>query len=490
MRQWGLNGVSGADDRRATGAGKRFRWWRDPLVLLLLCLWLLLPGPAGDGQALALDWPGRSAPPPRETLGVSSTQRLQEVPPPAAVQQLQAALADRAPQVRILAPAAGALLSDEPWTLRLQVDDWPLVDAGALGLGPHLLVRIDGGEPLRLTRPEATLPALSPGSHRVTVVAARPWGEAVKSPGAMAQIVVHRTAANPLSLPPAGSPQLLPVSPAATAAAEPLLVDWLLVDAPLQHLREDDGRWRLRVTVNGDSFLVDRQTPLWLRGWRPGANAVQLELLDGRGEPLNPPFNSLVQEVRLDSNLPRPAWQGGLLTSSDLAILLGQAPPSASTPPLPAIGGGEPGGGHANANDASGEATAQGTEAALTDAAPDEESLSEEALSEDGVSDEEVTKEEVTKTEAQNDGVTKTDVQNTSTQKDGGIEEEQTAPVGDGPGEPLPLPQPKTPTEPQPDPEPDPLPLRSAREEVNPDGTLRREPRTGPLAGLRERLGR
>lgn len=419
---------------------------------------------------LALDWPGRSAPPPRETLGVSSTQRLQEVPPPAAVQQLQAALADRAPQVRILAPAAGALLSDEPWTLRLQVDDWPLVDAGALGLGPHLLVRIDGGEPLRLTRPEATLPALSPGSHRVTVVAARPWGEAVKSPGAMAQITVHRTAANPLSLPPAGSPQLLPVSPAATAAAEPLLLDWLLVDAPLQHLREDDGRWRLRVTVNGDSFLVDRQTPLWLRGWRRGANAVQLELLDGRGEPLNPPFNSLVQEVRLDPNLPRPAWQGGLLTSSDLAILLGQA--------------------NANGNDAAGEPTAQGTEAALTEAAPDEESLSEESLSEDGVSEEEVTMEEVTKTEAQNDEVTPTEGQNTSTQKDGAIEEEQTAPVGDGPAEPLPLPQPMTPPEPQPDLEPDPLPLRSAREEVNPDGTLRREPRTGPLAGLRERLGR
>ncbi len=474
-----MNGVSGADDRRATGAGKRFRWWRDPLVLLLLCLWLLLPGPAGDGRALALDWPGRSAPPPRETLGVSSTQRLQEVPPPAAVQQLQAALADRAPQVRILAPAAGALLGDEPWTLRLQVDDWPLVDAGALGLGPHLLVRIDGGEPLRLTRPEATLPALSPGSHRVTVVAARPWGEAVKSPGAMAQIVVHRTAANPLSLPPAGSPQLLPVSPAATAAAEPLLLDWLLVDAPLQHLREDDGRWRLRVTVNGDSFLVDRQTPLWLRGWRRGANAVQLELLDGRGEPLNPPFNSLVQEVRLDPNLPRPAWQGGLLTSSDLAILLGQAPPSAPLPPLSEAVGAEPEGGRSNGNgnEDTEEPSAQGTEAALTDAAPDEESLSEEALSEDGVSEE-------------NDEVTKTEGQNTSTQKDGGIEEEQIAPVGDGPGDPLPLPQPKTPPEPQPDPEPDPLPLRSAREEVNPDGTLRREPRTGPLAGLRERLGR
>ena len=124
---------------------------------------------------------------------ISSAQRLQEVAPPGAVQQLQEGLADRAPRVRIVAPAADAVLEGTPWTLRLQVEDWPLVDGGALGLGPHLLVRIDAEEPLRLTSLEATLPALSPGSHRITVVAARPWGEAVKSPGAMDQIRVHRT---------------------------------------------------------------------------------------------------------------------------------------------------------------------------------------------------------------------------------------------------------------------------------------------------------
>jgi len=41
-----------------------------------------------------------------------------------------------------------------------------------------------------------------------------------------------------------------------------VLIDWLLLDAPLQNLRGDDARWRLRISVNGDSFLVDRQTPL------------------------------------------------------------------------------------------------------------------------------------------------------------------------------------------------------------------------------------
>jgi hypothetical protein len=267
-------------------------------------------------------------------LGAAAAERLQEVAPPAAVQQLQDGLAEREPRVEILSPAAEAMLPAGPWTLRLQVKDWPLVDGGVLGLGPHLQVRIDDGEPLRLTATETTLPELRPGSHRVTVVAARPWGEAVKSPGAMAQIRLHRTAANPLSLPALGSAQLLSVSPEGAVAAEPLLLDWLLIDTPLQDLREGDASWRLRVTVNGDSFLVDRQTPLWLRGWRPGRNALQLELLDGRGEPLNPPFNSLVREVRLDPSLPRPAWQGPELSPSQLAILLGQAPP----PPEPAPG--------------------------------------------------------------------------------------------------------------------------------------------------------
>jgi hypothetical protein len=264
---------------------------------------------------------------------VAAAEHLREVAPPGAVQQLREALSERQPRLRVVSPAAEAVLPAGPWTLRLQVEDWPLVDGGPLGLGPHLLVAIDDGEPLPLTSTETTLPELSPGSHRLTVMAARPWGEVVKSPGAMAQIRLHRTAVNSLALPGPGTAQLLAVSPGA-AAVEPLLLDWLLIDAPLQHLRDDDALWRLRVTVNGDSFLVDRQTPLWLRGWRSGANALNLELLDGRGEPLNPPFNSLVREVRLDPSLPRPAWRGPSLSPAELAILLGEAPPAVETEAL------------------------------------------------------------------------------------------------------------------------------------------------------------
>ena len=276
----------------------------------------------------------------------SPTGRLQEVSPPEAVQQLQSALADRLPQVLIESPRDGALLPDGTWQLKLKVRDWPLTDAGRLGLGAHLVVQLDDLPPQRLTGAtrshsgqsnRATSlslvvdePALSPGSHRLTVYAARPWGEAVKSPGAVHQITVNRVLANPSSQPQAGSPQLLAVSPTDLGANEPLLLDWILLNAPLQNLRDGDGSWRLQVTINGDRFLMDQNVALWLRGWKPGRNSLQLELLDGLGHPLNPPFNSLVQEVTLNppgsGGASQPRWLQGRLSADELAQLLGDRP--------------------------------------------------------------------------------------------------------------------------------------------------------------------
>ena len=266
---------------------------------------------------------------------------LQELPPPLAVQQIQAALADRQPRVTILAPTDGTNLPNGNWTLKLLAQDWPLTDGGALGLGPHVVIQIDDQEPIRLTEHRSTpqgdslqltLPALTPGSHRITAYAAKPWGEAAKNSGAASQIRVDRVAANPLTVPKPGSPQLLPVSPLGVVGSEPVLLDWLLLDAPLQHLRDNDGSWRLRVSVNGESFITDQNVPIWLKGWTNGSNSLQLELLDGRGKPLNPPFNSLVSELVLKPSAPKPRWQLGRLSAEELASLVGQTPQPAPQP--------------------------------------------------------------------------------------------------------------------------------------------------------------
>ena len=267
---------------------------------------------------------------------------LQELSPPLAVQQIQATLADRQPRVTILAPADGTNLPNGNWTLKLLAQDWPLTDGGSLGLGPHVVIQIDDQEPIRLSEHRSTpqgdslqltLPPLTPGSHRITAYAAKPWGEAAKNSGAASQIRVDRVAANPLTVPKPGSPQLLPVSPLGVVSSEPVLLDWLLLDAPLQHLRDNDGSWRLRVSVNGDSFITDQNVPIWLKGWTSGSNSLQLELLDGRGKPLNPPFNSVVSELVLKPSEPKPRWQLGRLSAEELASLVGQTPTPAAPRP-------------------------------------------------------------------------------------------------------------------------------------------------------------
>lgn len=311
------------------------RWRQRLLAVLLVAALMLLAG----CNRVATSRSSGPAPAPLPVQGPSG--RLQEVAPPAAVQQIQAALAERQPQVSIQIPRDGSDLPAGPVKLQVQVRDWPLVDAGVLGLGPHLVVQVDDLAPQRLTtsrsgqfptRLDAELPPLGPGSHRLTAYAAKPWGEVVKSPGAWDQVRVNRVAANPLATPQLGTPQLIGVSTADLAGREPVLLDWLLIDAPLQGLRDNDGSWRLRVTVNGDSFLVDQNSPLWLKGWHSGSNSVLMELVDGRGAPLNPPFNTLVSEVTINSSSPTPSWQRGHLDASELAQLLGEEPATLAAP--------------------------------------------------------------------------------------------------------------------------------------------------------------
>ena len=391
--------------------------------------------------------------------------QLQEVAPPGAVQQVRERLNDLAPQIEVLSPANDSTLPAGPWTLKLKVQDWPLYEDETNGLGPHLVVQLDDQPPRRISSAaEAqglSMPELSPGSHRLTVFAARPWGEVVKAPGASQQLRLHRVARNPSQLPASGSPQLIAASPSDLQHNEPVLIDWLLIDAPLQHLRDDDARWRLRVSVNGDSFLVDRQTPLWLKGLKRGSNAVQLELLDGRGDPLNPPFNSVVREVVIDSS-PRPSWQQASLSSQALAALSGSPEPEPVEPPAAEI-------------------QTKGPEAAPPQAAPPEASEPE-------------------RPEPQTAPLTEARPDSTELPM---AAEETPAPADPEP-EPAPVEPPPAPEQVPAPPAPTPAPVTtvpaertapssrlggSARDLVSSDGSLIEAQPKGPLAGLKAKLG-
>ena len=123
-----------------------------PLIALVLALLLVVSTGCSRLQQPSA---GRASAGPAMPSALSQG-RLQEVAPPAAAAAVAERLAERSPQVEIVAPADDSLIGEGPWTLQFKVSDWPLADAGSLGLGPHLVVQLDQQEPLRISSAEAT----------------------------------------------------------------------------------------------------------------------------------------------------------------------------------------------------------------------------------------------------------------------------------------------------------------------------------------------
>ncbi len=223
--------------------------------------------------------------------------------PPSVIQELGRALESYQPQLSIISPRPDELLQDDHVLVRFNLRDLPTFKDPQLGLGPHLHVIVDDlpyqavydlTQPLELD--------LAPGTHTIRAFPARPWHESFKNEGAYAQTTFHvftRTRAN---APNPGKPLLTYSRPQGGYGAEPILLDFYLTNAPL-HLvaaadAEDDiADWRIRCTLNGQSFVLDRWQPLYLKGFKPGKNWVQLELLDERGEPIDNVFNNAVRLV-------------------------------------------------------------------------------------------------------------------------------------------------------------------------------------------------
>ncbi len=285
-----------------------------------------------DGQAERGSRAGAPPIPPSTPSG-----NLQEVAPPGAVQQLRERLNQHHPQLKLESPTTGAVLKQENWELVLKIQDWPLAIDPELGLGAHVVVQIDEDQPIRISKQEGeklriAMKGLRPGSHRLTAYAAYPWGEAVKEPEASLQWRLHMLQPLTGTQPADDAPWLVTVSPSELSSGEPLLLDSLTWNAPLQNLKEGDGRWRLRVSINGDSFLMDHQEAVWLKGLPPGSSAVQLELLDGLGEPIEPVFNNQLKAVDQKAKA-RPIWMQAKLSDNELGRLLGE-PLAADKEPL------------------------------------------------------------------------------------------------------------------------------------------------------------
>ena len=235
----------------------------------------------------------------------SSNTDLAEVATPRIIKELDRDLQQYVPQVKIISPQAEQTFTRTEVNLELKVEDLPVFQDNKLQLGNHLNLVVDN-EPRRaiynLNEP-IVIKGLTPGTHTIRAFAARPWEESFKNEGAYAQTTFNVLTETNDNRPDPSLPLLTYNSPTGTYGAEPLLLDFYLTNAPLHAIAKNNPElkdWRVRVTVNGTSFILENWQPIYLTGLEPGDNWVQLELIDEAGNNIENAFNNTVRVFTYD----------------------------------------------------------------------------------------------------------------------------------------------------------------------------------------------
>ncbi|WP_066424107.1 hypothetical protein [Anabaena sp. 4-3] len=268
-----------------------FRW----LITLVLAFGLTNCGDKAVSQEVAVKYKPR----PQQI-----SQQFSEVSPPTVIQELSSTLEIYRPQVKIITPQPDEVINDNTVTVRFQVKDLPIFKHPQWELGPHLHVFIDNQPyiPIYDLEQPLVLSDLSPGTHTVRVFASRPWHESFKNEGAYAQTTFHIFTKTDDNNPDTSLPLLTYSRPQGNYGAEPILLDFYLNNAPLHLVSKDQSNdkfsdWRIRCTINGESFVLDRWQSIYLKGFKPGNNWVKLEFLDNQGNPVKNTFNTTVRLV-------------------------------------------------------------------------------------------------------------------------------------------------------------------------------------------------
>lgn len=239
-----------------------------------------------------------------------ATNQLLEVATPPLIAELRKELDQYQPQLKIISPQPDELINSTSVAVQLQVDDLPLFKDPDLGMGPHVHLFIDD-QPYRAVY-DATQPIvfdkLAPGSHIIRAFASRPWYESFKNEGAYASSTFHVYTKTNANTPDPDQPLLTYSRPQGTYGAEPIMLDFYLTNAPLHFVAQADetdsvADWRIRATVNGETFILDNWQPIYLKGFNKGENWLKLEFINEQGELVENVFNNPVRVIDFDPKL-------------------------------------------------------------------------------------------------------------------------------------------------------------------------------------------
>ncbi|MEM6753166.1 MAG: hypothetical protein AAF630_09380 [Cyanobacteria bacterium P01_C01_bin.38] len=273
---------------------------------VIICLLVLSLTACGD-KAIGKDVSIQIADKPVREKNAQLSRKISEVAPPEVIQELRQSLDVYQPQVKILNPQPDEVLEVDKLKVNIQVKDLPIFKDRQYELGSHLEVILDNQPQLEiydLNQP-LELSNLSPGTHTLRVFASRAWDESFKNEGAYAQTTFHVFTKSDDNNPTENLPILTYNSPKGSYGAEPILLDFYLTNAPLHILAKDNpdnpiADWRIRCTINGESFIIDRWQSLYLKGFNSGQNWVKLEFLDNQGNPVKNVYNSTVKVINYE----------------------------------------------------------------------------------------------------------------------------------------------------------------------------------------------
>jgi hypothetical protein len=232
-----------------------------------------------------------------------------ETAPPDVIKALRPSLEGYQPQVTILSPQPDEVLQDNIVTVSLQVQDLPIFKDPKWQLGPHLHLILDN-QPYQavydLNQP-LVFSDLTPGTHTIRVFASRPWHESFKNEGAYAQTTFHVLTKTEDNNPDPKLPLLTYSRPNGAYGAEPIMLDFYLTNAPLHSVADSNpedtmSNWRIRSTVNGESFILDRWQTIYLKGFKPGKTWIKLEFLDNQGQPVKNALNTTIRLINYQPN--------------------------------------------------------------------------------------------------------------------------------------------------------------------------------------------
>jgi hypothetical protein len=206
-------------------------------------------------------------------------------------------------QMKLITPLSGASVPSGEVTFDYQITNFQLTKMSG---GPHMtemansmkgqhIHNIVDNEPYTAHYETHFSKPIPDGQHVVLSFLSRSYHESLKHRGAYDLRIINVGDAPAPATPiiDTKAPNLFYSRPKDTysgADAKRIMLDFYLVNTTLE-----TGGNRVRATINGTEFMIDRWMPYQMEGLPAGENTVKLELVDSSGTLIPGPYNSVTR---------------------------------------------------------------------------------------------------------------------------------------------------------------------------------------------------